>query len=92
MKKTVIKRLTGIFHQVVVKDIEEEVNQIVYAQNSMEQTNSEIGLTNDTCHNCAIKNPQTLLSPETSKYLNSCVKGTDIDLSDQFKNMIIVDR
>lgn len=80
MKKEVLKQLAQVFFKVYVKDIDEDVNQIVYAINRSDETSCGSDI-------CDIKD-----NKEISQYLASCVKGSSVDLTGQLQNMVVIDR
>lgn len=83
MRRNVLKQLTQTFDKVFVKDIDEEVNQIVYAINRNDESE---------CDKVTRDYKNLLEDKEISQYLSSCVKGSSVDLNDQFQNMVIIDR
>lgn len=92
VKADVLQLIKKVFDQVYIKDIEEEVNQIVYAINRTEHCESESR--EGSCDNSVTNNKDNvvLVSPGITEYLASCVKGSSVDLLDQFKNMRIMKR
>ena len=105
IKTDVLKRLSQIFSKVIVKDIEEEVNQIVYAINRIDtKSESKELFDSKSKKDDGRKQEQTnkkddgrkqeqtnFVSSDISNFLSACVKGS-INLSEQFSNMRIFER
>ena len=84
IKKDVLKLIRKVFDQVYIKNIEEEVNQIVYAIKRTEPCDIESDSESRT-----LASSDSVVSSDIANYLASCVKSSSVDLSDQFKNMTV---
>lgn len=87
IKEDVLKSIRKVFDQVYIKNIEEEVNQIVYAIKRTEPCDIESESESRT-----LASSDSVVSSDISNYLASCVKGSSVDLSDQLKNMTLIER
>jgi hypothetical protein len=87
IKENVLKLIRKVFDQVYIKNIEEEVNQIVYAIKRTEPCDIESDSESRT-----LASSDSVVSSDIANYLASCVKSSSVDLSDQFKNMTVIER